>query len=62
MSTVRTLARRLIRQGHTQALISREQAQAWAGRHLSDDDLGRLRGCIPHSSIPDAIGAIIGSW
>jgi hypothetical protein len=43
-------------------LISREQAEAWAGRALTDDDLARLDEAIPNSSIPAAIDAIVASF
>ena len=42
-------------------LITRQQAEAWAGRSLSDDELERLERAIPLSSIPDAISTIVGS-
>jgi len=44
------------------ALITAEQAAHWAGRPLVVDDVQRLAECIPHSSIPDAIGEIVASW
>lgn len=44
---------------HPLELISREQAEAWGGRHLSEDDLACLDDAIPNSSIPDAIGTIV---
>lgn len=40
-------------------LITRQQLDEWAGRPLLDDELDRLRGALPHSSIPDAIGTIV---
>lgn len=43
-------------------LITREQAEHWAGRPLSDEDLERLDEAIPFSSIPDAISAIVDSF
>lgn len=48
--------------GHSPDLISSEQASTWAGRHLSAEDLQRLDACIPNSSIPEAIGDIVGGW
>jgi len=42
-------------------LISREQAEAWAGRALTNEMLAELAKAIPHSSIPDAISTIIES-
>lgn len=43
-------------------LITREQAESWAGRALSDDELERLSDAIPNSSIPDAVDTIVSSW
>lgn len=43
-------------------MISREQAEAWCGRTLSDDDVERLEEAIPNSSIPDAVDVIVNSW
>lgn len=43
-------------------MISRDQAESWAGRTLTDDEVERLEECIPNSSIPDAIGTIVSSW
>lgn len=41
-------------------LITREQANEWAGGPpLSDTEYERLRTAIPHSSIPDAINTIV---
>jgi len=40
-------------------LITLTQAQAWAGRTLTDADLANLAQAIPDSSIPDALGEII---
>jgi hypothetical protein len=42
-------------------LISREQAEAWAGRTLTDELWNRLTECVPLSSVPEAIGTIIDS-
>ena len=42
-------------------LISREQAEAWAGQSLSDELLDRLGEAIPQSGIPDAINTIVAS-
>jgi hypothetical protein len=39
--------------------LTREQLEAWAGVHLTDDEVDRLAQCIPNSSIPDAIGIIV---
>ncbi|WP_186244518.1 hypothetical protein [Mycobacterium simulans] len=44
------------------ALITRAQADAWAGQPLTDSAIERLGDCIPHSSIPDTIGTIVDSW
>lgn len=48
-------------QGHERPfeLISRDQAEAWAGVKLADAELERLREAIPNSSIPDAIDTIV---
>lgn len=43
-------------------MITREQAEAWCGRTLSDDDVERLEEAIPNSSIPEAVDAIVSSW
>lgn len=41
-------------------LISREQADEWAGGPpLNDDEYERLAAAIPFSSIPDAIETIV---
>ncbi|ORJ52951.1 hypothetical protein [Mycobacterium kiyosense] len=44
------------------SLITEDQASAWAGRPLSPEDIEQLSEAIPHSSIPDAINIITGSW
>lgn len=48
-------------QGHGRPfeLISRGQAEEWAGVKLTDAELERLREAIPNSSIPDAIDTIV---
>ncbi|MGW4720856.1 hypothetical protein [Nocardia sp. NPDC004260] len=46
----------------TRSLITREQAESWAGRALSDDEMDRLDDAIPNSSIPEAIATIIDSF
>lgn len=48
-------------QGHDRSfeLISRDQAEEWAGVKLTDAELERLREAIPNSSIPDAIDTIV---
>lgn len=43
-------------------LVSRDQAECWAGRALDDEDFERLSEAIPNSSIPDAIDTIVASW
>lgn len=43
-------------------LVTAEQASAWAGRPMDEQDLERLRRSIPNSSIPDAIGEIVAGW
>ncbi|CAL9677537.1 hypothetical protein SUDANB95_07862 (plasmid) [Actinosynnema sp. ALI-1.44] len=43
-------------------LISKDQAEEWAGRALTDEDMDRLDDAIPHSSIPDAISTIVCSF
>lgn len=48
--------------GASGVFLTREQLEAWAGRRLSDDDLGRLDEAIPNSSIPEAIDAIVASF
>lgn len=40
-------------------LISREQANQWSGRTLTDQQYERLAACIPNSSIPAAIDTIV---
>lgn len=40
-------------------VLTREQIEAWAGVHLTDDEVDRLQACIADSSIPDAINAIV---
>lgn len=40
-------------------LISRDQAEEWAGVRLTDEQLERLAAAIPNSSIPDAIATIV---
>lgn len=41
--------------------LTSAQLRAWAGlgRDLTRDELSRLEGCIPDSSVPDAIGTIV---
>ena len=34
----------------------------WAGRPLTKIERARLMRCIPHSTIPDTIGAIVEGW
>lgn len=41
--------------------ITREQLEAWAGRELTDAMVDAIDGCIPDSSIPDAIWEIAAS-
>jgi len=41
--------------------ITRGQLEAWAGRTLTDDEVRLLDGCVPDSSIPDAIETIVSS-
>jgi hypothetical protein len=43
-------------------LISRAQADEWAGRPLTSAEFDRLTDCIPRSSIPDAVSMIVDSW
>lgn len=43
-------------------LITRAQAESWAGRPLSDEEMDRLDNAIPNSSIPDAINAIVANF
>ncbi|MEU8327331.1 hypothetical protein [Micromonospora sp. NPDC048839] len=45
--------------GHLTVSITREQLESWAGRTLTDDEVYRLDDCVPDSSIPDAIDAIV---
>lgn len=40
-------------------LLTRDQLECWAGMPLTDDMLTVLEDCIPNSSIPDAINAIV---
>ena len=39
-------------------LVTREQADAWTGRELSDTEWNALSAAVPHSTIPDAVGTI----
>ncbi|OLF08548.1 hypothetical protein BU204_34210 [Actinophytocola xanthii] len=41
------------------SLLTHAQLEHWAGRLLTEDDIDRLEDAIPHSSIPDAIAAIV---
>jgi hypothetical protein len=43
-------------------LLTCEQAERWAGRPLLNEELERLAAAIPNSSIPEAIGAIVGNF
>lgn len=43
-------------------MITREQAEAWAGRKLTDDEAKLLEECIPNSTIPEAISEIVSGW
>jgi len=67
-SQVCYLARRVAQLQHqidaadAAALISGAQADAWAGRPLTNDEIDRLSNCIPQSSIPDAVNTIVSSW
>ncbi|MFE5342594.1 hypothetical protein ACFQ80_20395 [Isoptericola sp. NPDC056578] len=40
-------------------LVSREQADTWAGRELTDDEWNALSIALPASSVPDAVGTIV---
>ncbi|WP_194838622.1 hypothetical protein [Nocardia sp. XZ_19_369] len=40
-------------------LITRAQAESWARRPLTNEDMDRLDTAIPHSSIPEAIATIV---
>lgn len=42
--------------------LSRETLEEWAERELSSDDVARLREAIFHSSIPNSINLIVGSF
>ncbi|ETZ38091.1 hypothetical protein [Mycobacterium intracellulare] len=57
---IRALARQL--ENQAPSLITEDQAAAWSGRPLSPKDIEQLSEAIPHSSIPDAINTITGSW
>jgi hypothetical protein len=39
--------------------ITRSQLEAWVGHKLTDDQVYELDGCIPDSSIPEAIDTIV---
>ena len=41
--------------------LTREQLESWAGCFLTDDQIDRLDEAVPNSSIPEAIGTIVGS-
>ncbi|MBF6213141.1 hypothetical protein [Nocardia puris] len=43
-------------------LITKSQAEAWAGKPLTAEQMDRLDAAIPHSGIPDAISAIVHSF
>jgi hypothetical protein len=43
-------------------LITRQQAEEWAGRTLTDQEWDRLKQAVPSSSIPDAIATIVASF
>jgi len=43
-------------------LITRQQLDKWAGRHLRDDELDRLRKALPHSSLRDTVATIVGEF
>lgn len=47
------------RNGSITVEITRQQLEEWAGRRLTDEQVERLDGCIPNSSIPEAIGVIV---
>lgn len=42
--------------------LTREQLEAWAGQPLTDDELAQLDEAIPHSSIPEAVNTITGTF
>jgi hypothetical protein len=39
-------------------VLTRCQIESWAGRWLTDEEIGRLDEAIPNSSIPSAVGSI----
>lgn len=41
--------------------ITRDQLEAWTRTRLSDEDIAALTAALPHSSVPDALGAIVAS-
>ncbi|MGY2116673.1 hypothetical protein ACW9HR_22435 [Nocardia gipuzkoensis] len=43
-------------------MTTKSEAEAWAGRPLTAEEMDRLDDDIPNSSIPDAIGAIVDSF
>ncbi|TMR88146.1 hypothetical protein [Nonomuraea basaltis] len=46
----------------TNIVIPREQIEQWGGRPLTDDEMARLQKAIATSSIPEAVGALIGTF
>ncbi|MDQ1246119.1 MAG: hypothetical protein QG597_486 [Actinomycetota bacterium] len=42
-------------------VVTAQQAAVWAGRPLTPADLDRLATAIPHSTIPETVGAIVDS-
>ncbi len=43
-------------------LITRSQAESWAGRRLTAEEMDRLDDAIPHSRIPELIASIVDSF
>jgi hypothetical protein len=40
-------------------VITRAELNEWAGRKLTDDEVGQLAECVQHSSIPEAVATIV---
>lgn len=56
------MARHVTMQGAHAITLTDGELNEWAGRTLTPDEVRRLARCIPHSSIPQAIATIVGSW
>jgi hypothetical protein len=45
--------------GRTSVTITRQQLEQWAGRPLTDNEVGQVQEALPNASVPEAIATII---